>query len=267
MSKRSEIFDPRRFGLTMWWDMRGRVNSVLIGIGAAIGIFLIISLIDIWSNSAEPGFHHGMFTAVLVIGGLIVTGNIFRDLHRKETIGGYLLLPASALEKVVVRILLAGIGWALFTVIWYTLFSLLAEGVNSMIFGRSHSLFNPLEGDVWLSIAHYLVLHSIFLVGAVYFRKHHLLKTILSLFVAGMVISILGLVAVRLAFWDYFQTAFHLSVDEHLGPVIERLVAESNGIFEVLRWIARIVYWAVLPVLCWVFTYVRFREVEVHHGV
>jgi hypothetical protein len=267
MSKRSEIFDIRRFALTIWRDIRGRTGSALVGIGAGTGILLVISLLSMFDSTSGARFHQEMFSVLLIIGGLILTAGIFKDLHRKETIGGYLLLPASALEKVVARILIAGIGWALFALVWYLLFSFLSEGVNMLVFGRTHELFNPITGSVWLSIANYLVVHSIFLVGAVYFRKLHFLKTVFTLFVAGLAVSIVGMLAVRIVFADYFHEAFRFINEETLGPALESLFLGTGGFMRFLSWVGRIVYWAVLPVLCWVTTYVRFREVEVHHGI
>ncbi len=267
MSKRSEVFNLRRFGLTMWRDLRGRSSSALVGVGAGTGILIVFSLLNIWAGEGDTGFHRELFSFALTIGGLLFTSQVFRDLHRKETVGGYLLLPAAALEKVVTRILTAGIGWVLFILIWYSLLSMLSEGINLLIFGRTHSLFNPFSAAVWTTIAHYLVVHSLFLVGAIYFRKLHFLKTILVLFLAGVGFSILGFIGVRLMFWNFFQEAFLMANEETLGPVFESLSTDSEGVLHAFTWIARIVYWAVLPVLCWVVTYVRFREVEVHHGI
>jgi hypothetical protein len=267
MSNRSQVFDPARFGHTLWRDVRGRYDSALISVGAGMGALLVFSLLSMLDAGSGSAFHTEMFSFVLIVGGVFLTSGIFKDLHRKETIGAYLLLPASALEKVVTRILIAGIGWALFTLLWYTLFSFLSEGVNSLIFGRSHALFDPFRGEVWLTVANYLVVHSIFLVGAVYFRKLHLLKTLLALFLAGLALGLLATLTVRFAFWDYFQEAFRFANEEHIGPALEQLFSGSSRVVAIMEWVGRIVYWALLPVLCWVVTYLRFREVEVHHGI
>ena len=104
--------------------------------------------------------------------------------------------------------------------------------------------------DVWRWILAYLLTSSLFLFGAVYFRRWNALKVILAL--AGLWLG-LALIAAGLAWllFSDFTGNFDLVVER--APHI--LAAIEAG--------AKIFFWAVMGPLFWFLTYLRLTETEV----
>ncbi len=260
-------FSLQRLVLCLKRDMKPNSRSSFIVLGAAVGFLLIISAFDAGVGSMETGFHQGIFYPVLIIGGFVFVSGLFKEVYRKESNLTYLMLPASALEKVLSRLLLATVGWVLFSIVWYSLYAALSEALNALLFGRSHSLFNPLAADVWLAAAHYAVLQSFFLLGAIYFRKLQFFKTVLSLTAAIIAISLFGMLLVRLFFADYFTGRLMIDGGTGLSQIFEHLSYTMTSLMRKLEPVKNILYWIVFPLFCWSLVYIRFREVQIKDGV
>ena len=267
MNRVHEYFSLQRLWLCIKRDMKPNSRSSFIVLGAAVGFLLIISALDVVVGDAAPDFHEGIFYPILIAGGFIFTSGIFRELHRKETNLTYLMLPASALEKVVSRLLLASAGWIVFTLLWYTAYSALSEGLNLLFFGRSHPVFNPFTGDVWTAAAHYAVLQSIFLLGAVFFRKLHFFKTLLALTTFAIGLALFAGLIARAVFADYFSATMFVDGGEGISLMTEQLSWKLHSLGRSLEPAGRVIYWLVFPLFSWTLVYIRFREVQIKDGV
>jgi hypothetical protein len=267
MTRIQEQFSPQRLALCLKRDMKPNSRSSFIVLGAAVGFLLIISALDAAVGQAEAGFHQGIFYPVLIVGGFVFVSGLFKEVYRKETNMTYLMLPASALEKVLSRLLLATVGWVLFTILWYSLYAALSEALNALLFGRSHALLNPLSTDVWVAAAHYSVMQSLFLLGAIYFRKLHFFKTVLTLTAATIVLSLFGMLLVRLVFADYFSGTLLMDGGAGLSRIFEHLTFTMTSLARKLAPVKNILYWVLFPLFCWTLVYIRFREVQIKDGV
>jgi len=261
--KPENTFHPFRFYLLV---RNGIVlnKSAIMTVSAAVGgIILLFSAFDAFVES-RPGFHPRLYLGVLYVGGIILTSRIFKELH--DTLKGpaWLLIPASILEKALSRIALSNVMYVILTMLIYFIFSLLSEGLNWLLFGRHHPLFNPFDPLILRGVALYFVFQAPFLVGAIYFRKHSLSKTILSLLGYTFVFFVVGVFSIWLIFGHYF---------DGLLPNLETLLEQPEISYEaiganitrlgrVALWVWRIIFWALIPTLCWTICYYRLKETE-----
>lgn len=267
MSTLQEHFSWKRLFLCIKRDIKPNSRSMYVVFGALTGVLLIMSAMDLFFGEGSPDYHREIFDSILFIGGFIFASGVFKEIHHKETNQGYLMLPASALEKVLSRLLLVTAGWVFFTLLWFTAFTALSEGLNSLILGRSHKLFNPFTTEVGSQVAHYTVLQSVFLLGAIYFRKLHFFKTVLTGAVCALLFSLLAGLLVRFVFADYFSSTLIIGNGEGISSISDEL----NAVFMVLSVrlapLRDFLYWVVFPLFCWTLVYIRFREVQVKDGV
>ena len=258
-------FNPRRFRLLLKRDMVSGYRAVLIAVAAVAGVAIIISALSML-GAYEADFHYGIFYPLLFAGGYIVTSLAFRDLHLNGRSYTYLMLPGSRVEKFTSKLLTTSVGYALGTLILCSVLSLVSEGINKLIFGHSHLLFNPFNREVLLAVAIYLVTQSIFLVGAAYFKKLAILKTALAVNIAVIGFSILSGGVLAVVFRNYIVAG---KQSNELRAIINEL--GHSGWFEAAFLPAgraillglKIFFWGIMAPVCWVISYVRFSEKEV----
>jgi hypothetical protein len=261
-------FNARRFGLLLKRDAFSVYRTAAVAALAVSLVVILVSLISAWSGDIDPAFHQNFFLAILLLGGLIVTSRVFIDMHSSKTIHDWMMLPASLLEKHLSRLLASTIIWILGALVGYSIISLASEGLNRLIFGRGHLLLNPFVVEIWKAIPYYLVTQSIFFLGAVYFRKNHLIKTVLILALFALVLALVTALLGRVVFWDYFSAFFIPTKSLDLSCSIEPAQeAQFESFLQVMSVIGKILYWGVLAPACWFLSYLRIREQEVRNAV
>ncbi len=233
-------------------------NAIAVQASAAAGILLLLSLADAMIL-CRPGLHQGLYLVVLFAGGLLLTSRSFKDLHDPVQGPFWLLLPASLPEKTLSRVLLTTVVFVAGSLLGYWVFSLLAEGCSWLLFQRRHQLFVPFAPEVLKGTLAYTALQAPFLLGAVTFRRHALSKTVLSLLGLALLLGLAGLLGLRLLFGDQLEGSGLRAL--LTGPE-SRLV--WMGLSEAGRTVAgigRIVFWVLMPPLCWVLCWVRLKRI------
>ena len=257
------IFHPTRFYLLIRNGIVLNKSTILIVSAAVGGILVFLSAIDVFLGY-RPRFHQGLYLGVLYIGGLIVTSKIFREFH--DTVKGpaWLLIPASLLEKASSRIALSTVIYVIATMLIFFGFSILSEVFNWLLFRRHHPLFNPFDPWVLHGVALYFVLQAPLLVGAIYFQRHSLSKTILVLLGYTSVFFVVVGIATWLIFGDYFHGLLSNleTLIEQTGTTDDAIIANIGNLGRVALWFWRIIFWAIIPPLCWTICYYRLKETE-----
>ena len=259
------FFKPRRFLLLLRRDFSNGYRSVLIAMAAVSGFIILFSALSaLQGRNGE--FYTAIFAQLLFIGGYIVSSLAFKELHQPGRSYFYCTLPGSLVEKFSSKLLVTSLGYALGTLIFCTIVGAASEGINRLIFGRGHYFFNPLDMNILLMIAVYLVTQSVFLTGSVYFRKVAFLKT--TLIVNGAAIAF-GLI-VALILYLIFREHIHPG---GLEPWIEsifnergytgQIEAELGNFVSTFLSLIKILFWYVLAPVCWLISYFRLSETEV----
>lgn len=257
--KIKSVFDPKRFALLVRADIQQYFRTILIGTGIVAAIYFVSTIPPLLfpPHRVDSDFHQGFFPAILFIAGFLFSAGVFSEIHKPVRNAYFFLLPASLFEKMLVRLLGSGIGFVLISVLVYYLFSLISSGIAAIYDWGSFPAFNPFTRDMLLTIAVYLVTHSIFLFGSVYFKKHPFMKTGVSLFALAIFLGIFAGIVFRIVYGDYFQGMNFMDN----GVFTEFKCMNDFGI--TLASIFKYIFWIGLAPLCWVLTYLRLSETEV----
>jgi hypothetical protein len=250
----NDQFSLQRFARVLRNDALRGYRSVLVVSGTAALVMLLISLAGAYDGvvGEGPRFYRIFFLIALFAWGTIATSVCFGDMHGRNTNMPFLLLPASALEKTLSRLLLHTVGVVVYLLVFTTALSWLAEGLNVVSFGVRRAFFSPFDSLVWLLMPYFICTQALFFLGAAWFRKVHFVKT-----VGATVGIVLGLgVFATLAGWLLFGS---------MG-----VTSNDGDVFRSFDWVpdaATIAYFYVLPPLCWFVAWLRVTELQVSHGI
>jgi hypothetical protein len=239
------------------WVLRNDVmrsyRSVLVISGTAALVALVVSLgIGYFGQVGRTElFYRIFFLAALFAWGTIGTSASFSDLHGRATNMAFLLLPASALEKTVSRLLIYTVGLIVYLLVFTTALSWVLEGINVLWLGERREFFSPFDRVAWALLPHFIVTQALFFLGAAWFRKVQFVKTV------GTAIAIvIGLSAVAAALgWM-------------VGP--SACMTGNCEEFFLFDWVgeaAPVVYRYLLPPFCWFVAWLRVTETQVSHGI
>lgn len=173
----------------------------LTGLFAASGLIFVIWMLPLLITGFSAGSLRGptdysfaMF--IFVLWGLLVTSDIFQELHSPTTAYQSLTLPATSTEKfltawiITFPLLLLVIIVALFSI------SLIVSVIYGIFDGgvSFSTLYLPNSTESVDLMSHYFFYNSLFLFGAILFKKNNFLKTLLA--VITIVISFFFISAV-----------------------------------------------------------------------
>lgn len=260
MHKTSIISWKRFFGVCKI-NLAEHRQGLIIALSIILGIHFIIYLTSAFTGPAEE-IHGIFFINALFVAGLIATSLVFRDFYAKDR--GYfsLLLPASSFEKYLSKFLITTAGYVVGGIVVYFVYSCMAMGIAYALFGGSYGIFNPFTASLWKLIGGYIVAHSIFFFGAVFFRNAAYVKTLLSLIVLAIVFTIFAslVTALTAVTWmddilPFAMKGFTNFTLPNTGPVVNFL--------SVMSVISRSFVYFILPPALWVIGFIRFKEIEV----
>lgn len=172
-----------------------------IAAAALFGVLLLISLVIAYTKPYSLAAVREFYHVVFVITGLIFTSQVFMELHAPNQAYSFLTLPVSTLEK------LLG-SWFITSplyVLAYTAATYAIYLISSLASGFAVSPASFFTSDFLYTIALYMVIQTIFLWGASFFRKNNFLKTVLSLLVLFITLGLWGGLLMWLLFIDKFE--------------------------------------------------------------
>src|SRR5690606_1808626 len=129
------------------------------------------------------------FAALLFLWGFMLSSRSFPELHDKTRNEVYLLLPASALEKTLARLLIATVGFVPYLLLFTTLVALLTQAVGTLLFDRSPALLQLPGPSLWSLVGYYIAGQSVYFLGGAWFRRSHFSKTLIVLFLGLIVLA------------------------------------------------------------------------------
>ena len=251
-------FSFERLAWLLRADLANGYRSLLTVSATLAGVMLVASLISFDSIAASRGFFASWYGGMLYIWGIIATSRAFTELHDKARNEAYLLIPASAFEKTIARLLAVTVGLSVYLLVFTTAVSLLIWLVHRVLAGTGFGLFNPLDPRLWPVITGYLFLQSFYFLGAAWFARRHLVKTTLVIVLAGIGLGVFTLLTLRVVF---APEGF-----ADLENIVPRAVESFPGLLRLLDGLRSIVAVA-LPLACWSIAWLRVREAQVSDGV
>lgn len=272
----NQFFSFKRFAFLVvkhWADNKKRYGlSVLAFIGLLITwfVFTMLTVIDYPMSKA---LQYATFFVSLFGVGTFYASQYFSDLGSRAKGINYLLVPASAFEKLLCSLLYTVLlFFVVFTVAFY-LVDVLMVAVANGFYGaeklpekaRVVNVFKIIllrfNRDTTINfLLFFFSVQAAFLLGSVYFEKYSFIKTVIGGFVAGFALFCLMYFFNEqlLPEGDYprgFLTAYRVRVD----GVHDRLVQVPRWIGHAFRFLAM---YAVAPFL-WLVTYYRLKEKQV----
>jgi len=262
-------FSPRRLYLLLRRDLAHGYRAVLIAMAAVGGVLIVFSFLSMLGRPGQD-FYTPFYVGLLFLGGFLFSSGAFKEMHQQGSGPFYLTLPGTTLEKLVSKLLVTSVGYAVAILVFMTGASALSELLNRAVFSAGHTWFNPFSPAILKSAAVYLVFQGLFLLGSVWFRKVVFLKILLAENIVVVGLAIIAALIFRIAFWGLF-TGGHLRPEviqlfsQGFGNVtVNGRVAEAfNHGSQVFLTIARVLFWGAFAPVCWVAAYFRLRETEV----
>ena len=246
-------FDGSRFWLLLKMELFRSRKGLLMLFVISFGLLFFGGLLLDCAMEKKKVFdgHPSNFVFHLMIGGFILSSLAFNDLNDTLKRYYYLTLPASTFEKFICMWLLTSVGWIAVFTITYTIYTLIANAIGSILFNDMTFLaFDPLGNSSLTTMKSYFVLQGIFLVGAAYFKGYVFPKTLFALI---LFFTVGGILAYFIMGEEFFNHDCGVGKCAVLHEVI------SHDIAVVMQWI----FWWVLAPVCWINTYLGLKEQEV----
>ncbi len=214
-------FDMNRFGRTLRWSALMTKKEALTNLASMTFAFAVLAVVQVMSSRNVPDIvaEHNFqsFTSFALFVFLIICSIggcwIFSNMKTKEQRITFKMLPATDLEKFVVRALYATVVWWLMAFVAFCLADLfrmlvsLVAGVSikgsavplffSMISANTDVNINTLNsGDVAFAAAIYTMAnawafwaHSLYILGGTLFRRRQFVLTTLAHSIIGLVFT------------------------------------------------------------------------------
>ena len=212
--------------------------------------------------TGDTGFPFLLFCLLLGVGGIRFTARIFHEIHHPATGMHYLHIPASRLEKFLLNWTLTLFCYPAICLLLYyggTLFGNLIEPlIPSFLYYRTidiSSLFpkTGFEKLIW----QYLFCHTFFFLGSLIFKKHPTTKTIVSLILFGIGISIFEVIMAKLLWGGSGDIS--ITFDHDKFRLLTTTVTEEAVL---LKWLNYLLS-AIVVLFFWTVSYFKLKEKQV----
>ena len=254
LTYQSESFSASRLGLLIRMHILSSYRSWLTTGAVAAGLILIASML---SGPDNTGFYLAALTNIVIFIGVYFTSRSFRELHDKTKNESYLLIPASAFEKTLARLLVSTVGFIISAFSFVFIVSILSELIKPLLFGPKLPIFNPFRIESLELIKFYLFIQSIYFLGAAWFKNNHLIKTLLAQLIIVIGLALFAFIVVLIAFEPYIGANLDFSIE------VEQFPRDFITSIEPLAKLGM----ALLTVACWAIAWMKVKETEVSEGV
>jgi hypothetical protein len=253
----NQIFSVPRF-LNLFREETSSGYRMALIVSTVVFGFLVLIATIMAEDHDFSDFHQVWYSILLLGGGFYFTSNSFNELNQKEQRMHYLSLPTSIFEKFSMKLLISTVGYvALFTLL-YWLFAQVADVIAAK-FNYAFIPFEPSTPFYLFMIKLYIVIQSIFILGAAAFDRLAFFKTLFSLAILGIGIGIITSFMVRIIFAEYFDGFFEARNDITVMPS-----KDFQNFVQYTLWpILQNVFWFVLAPFCWIVAYFKLKEREV----
>lgn len=246
-------FSFRRLALLMGRDVYTNLKYYLTFFATLGGILITLSLLNTWANNGEydTGFLLSQGQFMLFLFGIIITSGAFKELGSKNKGWFYLMLPANPLEKLLSSWLITSVGYAAIASLLLVVSSLVTSAFTALLFGGGLYVINPLEPHFLELLLHYCIIQSVFFLGAIYFKKHNFLRTILALIILFFAFVIVVEIISQGIFhtWSFSGDQFEINDNTILGRDLLAVI--------------KTVYYALIVPFFLTVSYFRLKEREV----
>lgn len=240
------------FELNRFWSLlklevfkarQGLGLMLIITFGVLFFMGMLLSLLVEQHTSIFQ--HDDGYSFTLILGGCILSSMAFKELGDTLKRYRFLTLPVSAFERFLCVWLLTTIGWIVLYTIVFTVYTWVANPIGQLIYSKvTFEPFNPFSARAFSVVKYYIIIQSVFLVGASHFKK----------FVFGKTLVVIISFATLMGFLLYFSMKDIFLGDHYCTDAGECELIDALGVHYVWFVIKGFFWWVLAP-LSWVLTY------------
>ncbi len=205
----NQFFSTDRFKHLLAREFAINKKTAFLGLMALMLIMLLNMLV--WARNRELGFHEFGYGFFLITSGCILASLSFTEMDKAYGKQFYLLLPASHFEKFLSKWLITAICYFVVFTLSYFVFSFIGKLLGQTFFDFDIGQPNIFTEQNILFIQVFFALQTMYLLGAVYFRKHAIFKTMLSSFLVTIGSILIGGLIFRIVMFDLFDGMYQFS--------------------------------------------------------
>ncbi len=252
--KSSNFFNINRFILLIRRQVLSGTNILFIAFGAITGLLLLISGLVAYFSPEDLADMTNLYYVAMFLGGYIYTSNTFNELHNPQRSYRFLTLPVSTFERLAGAWLLSAVLFPVVAILAMVIVVFLSNLIINFTVDPG-TFSNIFSHTTLVLIGIYFVTQSVFLLGAIYFRKHNFLKTLLALFVVyfaiSLYVSLAGLIIFRP--WEY-----------HFSSINQFPTSRLEHFFtDLFPGIMKIIFWYVMAPFFLIVSYFSLKERQV----
>lgn len=251
----NDIFDFKRFLLFLQRYLVLNSKSILLALAAISGTLIITSVLtSIGGNGIRQSSFENTSYFSLFLMGLVFASMCFSELHRPEKSIQFLTLPASRFEKVLAAWLSTTVIFIVTAMAFFYVAYFIASGLAFVLTNSSFVAINLFNDGFWKTVGAYWIVHSVFFLGAVYFRGYNFVKTVLSVFVIQFVLGLLMAIFGFIVFKDviFGSCLSNFKWDQN----------QSEFFTDIALPALKITGSVILPIFLLIVSYIRFNERE-----
>ena len=265
----SQTFNLNRILLLLKAELlQGKRRPLLVGaVAFAFMTFLVLTLPDKDTGGFQDheflNIYYIWYPIFLLIGGFIFTSYAFSQLDEKPGAHHYLTLPASTLEKFVSKWLITSVGFAFVYTVAFWLAATIINMISQVVYNATpfaFSLFNNIDGfeteTPFLFVKIYLAVQTIYLVGAIMFRKYVVFKTPLAGLGITLAFAFVVVLIARVVFHEAFDGWEATPMNVHPTETLDNFF---NGPAENLGWVC---LFLIVPIWMLAIGFFKLKETE-----
>jgi len=251
----NQTFDFRRFSLLLQKELWSGNKKPLIVVGAAFGFLMLFAWLMISTNGGYENLNFNFFPLVLIGGGLVFTSVIYYEFNDKTGTHHYLSLPASNFEKYLSKWVITAILFPIAAILLFWIYVKLADGLYHYYTEKHITSWFLNEWWSWFFLKIYIVLQSIYLIGAIAFQKYTFFKTSLTSFFLYVLFVVTCLAAHRIIFAEFYDGF------EPTGYMDTNHSTQEFVLVTMMKW-AEYAAWFLVPPIMWAVGFFKLKEKE-----
>lgn len=236
MHKNNIISFPRLLNL-MLIDIRANSRSIWLLIGV-IFLLCLINFQNIFFSDLNS------YLIILFIAGLSLTGIAFTDLHERSKANLFLMLPCSNVERLLSKWFLTSFILVGVSLILFILASTVSHLISHILLNANSKTLSLFDASLWFGIKNYLIIQTVFLLGAVVFEKYSFVKTVITIGLFSL--SLFGIFLLMV--WWMFSSGYS---GTKLLPFSSAFLNSGNYFYQL-----------VLAPFCLYVAYLKIKEYE-----
>ena len=246
----NNFFCSKRASLLLNRTLYLSKKSIIIWLCVYVGMVLLINLFSINNEGFNATTLITSSFIYMFMYGMNFTAGMNRIFHKPTKAFSFLTLPVSNFEKLIVVWLVSSLFYSAFCA--FLIYSVIELSAFSYNYFAGTPMFYLDITDILKMSLYYMVFHSAYLFGSIFFKKAQFLKTSLSLIVLFTIIIIALLLSYKFVIHDIWRS--EIKFLQKFDIVYPRI---SN-----IHFISIITYY-VTPILLLIATYFRIKEKEI----